>query len=83
MQKTCIDTTSSIVSPANSTVRLTRSMTSFNVTCAREPRDVVGSAKRQCLNGHGGLAPSGGDEAAAIAQEEIPDVMSSMIAVNH
>jgi hypothetical protein len=55
----------------------------LNITCAREPRNVVGGAKRQRLNGHGGLAPSGGYEAAAIAQEEIPDVMSSMIAVNH
>src|ERR1700737_1236753 len=44
--------------------------------------DVVGRAERERLNGHGRLASAGGDEARAVAQEQIRHVVGAVILVD-
>src|SRR5208282_702046 len=47
-----------------------------------EGADAVGGAEGERFDGHGGLAAAGGNEAAAVAEEEIFYVMRLMIGID-
>jgi len=49
----------------------------------RERRNAVGGAESERFNGHGGLAAAGSHQAAAIAKENIFDVMGSVVRIDH
>src|SRR5258708_37942559 len=44
--------------------------------------NAVGGAESERFDGHGGLAPAGGDEAAAIAEKKILDVVGAVVGIN-
>src|SRR5258708_7347987 len=44
--------------------------------------NAVGGAESERFDGHGGLAPAGGDEAAAIAEKKILDVVGAVVRIN-
>src|SRR5260370_9915755 len=44
--------------------------------------NAVGGAESERFDGHGGLAPAGGDEAAAIAEKKIVDVVGAVGRIN-
>jgi hypothetical protein len=45
--------------------------------------DAVGGAESKRFDGHGGLAAAGGNQAAAIAEDKIVDVVGAVIFVDH
>src|SRR5690349_2063194 len=53
-----------------------------DVIASREFGDVLTGAKGQCLDGHGRLAAPGRDQAAAVTQEEIADVVRAVMLVD-
>src|SRR4051794_20189030 len=55
----------------------------LDLILAREGGDVFAGSKRECLDGHGGLAPAGSDQAAAIADEQVRHIMAAMVSVDH
>src|SRR5258707_4332825 len=44
--------------------------------------NAVGGAESERFDGHGGLAPAGGDEAAAVAEKKILDVVGAVVRIN-
>ena len=51
--------------------------------CLRKRGNAIRCAVSQRLNGHGGLAAAGSYQAAAVAKEEVGDVMGAMIGIDH
>ena len=50
---------------------------------SREPGDVIRGAKRERLDGHRGLTATGRDQAAAIAQKQVRDVVRPVVAIDY
>src|SRR5258708_3665828 len=59
-----------------------RKKSGVEVAAPGESGDAVGGAIGQGLNGHGGLATAGSDEAAAVAEKKILDVVGTVIRVD-
>jgi hypothetical protein len=59
--------------------RLVPGNKALNLPRPREPRHVVGRSKRQRLNGHCRLAPTGSHEARAIADKQVGHVVGAMV----
>ena len=55
---------------------------SGEITAFGESGDAVGCAKGERFDRHGGLAATGRDEAAAVAQEKIFYVVGAVVGVN-
>ena len=55
----------------------------LNLTAPRESTDMIRRPECEGLDRHRGLATAGGHKAAAVAQEEIPDIVSAVVAVDH